>query len=479
MSRAKTLRSLLLALALAPPPALAAEGDARLLDTYGRGVLPVRYALRPKERPKGGEGAKERGYVPGIVAASPAGTIIVSGDMFPDVDAGPDAMEPFEFKVVRQDGSEVTAEVAGLDRDLNLAFLRVADLAGSDVKPVAFDPAVEARPGDDVLVVTILPEQQGFVRTFYPATISAVLDRPRRMYGVDRPVDQLAIGGLVVRRDDGKPLGLVGEDLLPERMDGRPANILSLAGVAGQGGRPGYPMVFPASAFNRSLEHPPSVDAEGPDRRGWLGIVMQPLSTDLADYWGIHSAGGVIIGAVVDDSPADQAGLRPGDVIVQVGGQDLPVRETGDLALAQRRIRSAGAGQVIPLSVWREGAVRAVDVHLAASPTTVATAEEYENETFGLKARALTYDFLQTANLDRNTPGVLIVDLERAGWADASGLERGDIVQKVAGTPVADLPAFRAALEQAEKARPREVVFFVLRGYQTQFVRVKADWKKK
>ena len=43
-----------------------------------------------------------------------------------------------------------------------------------------------------------------------------------------------------------------------------------------------------------------------------------------------------------------------------------------------------------PLSVWREGALTAVDVHLAASPTTVATAEEYENETFGLKARALT-----------------------------------------------------------------------------------------
>jgi S1-C subfamily serine protease len=469
--------ALLAAGALAAGAAFAAPStDGRILDQYGRSVVPVRFQLRPKERPTGGEGAKERGYMPGIVAG-PAGTVIISADVYPDLDAGSDAMEPFEFRLVLADGTEVPAQTAGIDRDLNIAFLHADPERLSSAPPVVFDAGVESSPGDDVLIVTILPEQQGFVRTFQSATVSSVLERPRRMYGIDRPLDQLSIGGLVVKRD-GRPLGIVGEELLPERLEGRPVNLLSLVGVMGQGPRPGYPMIFPASVFARSLAAPPALDADSTDRRGWLGIVMQPLSRDLGEYWEIPAPGGVIVGAVVDDSPASRAGLRPGDVIIQVDGQDLPVREAADLPIVQRRIRGAGAGRAVPFAVWREGKVLPFQVELTASPTTVANAEEYENETFGLKVRALTYDFLQGANLDRNTRGVLIVDLDRAGWADTSGLERGDIVQKVAGTAIPDLAGFRAALEKAEKGKPREVVFFVLRGYGTQFVRVKADWRR-
>ena len=72
---------------------------------------------------------------------------------------------------------------------------------------------------------------------------------------------------------------------------------------------------------------------------------------------------------------------------------------------------------------------------------------------------------------------MLIIGLERAGWAQVSGLQTRDIIQKVAGEPTPDLESFRQAMEKIEKSRPREVMFFILREYQTRFVRVKADWR--
>src|SRR5262249_38217598 len=208
-----------------------------------------------------------------------------------------------------------------------------------------------------------------------------------------------------------------------------------------------------------------------------LGINMQPLSRDLADYWGIDSSGGVILGGVLEGSPAAEAGLHPGDVILSVDGEDLPIRETKDLPLMQRRIRTAGADRDIPLRVWREGTLRDITVRLRASPTTIATAEEYENEDFGVTVRELTYDVVQNLNLDKSVRGVMVSKTDRAGWAEVSGVARGDIVRRVDDAPVTDLESMRAALEKAKRERKSEVSMLLLRNYRTRFVRVKTDWK--
>lgn len=452
---------------------------ARLLEETGPSVVAVRFQLRPKERPRGGEGPKLKSVTCGVFAGPP-GTVVITADPFPEIDDGPDALEPFDFRLVLEDGSEVPAEAAGVDRELNLGILRADPAKIGPARTVDFGGHAEAGIGDEVIVIGLLSEKYGFARTFYTTRVNGIIEKPRRMYSLDTPLQDLAIGGLAVLRD-GRPLGIIGEDLIPTApSDDRPTNVLSLLGSQFQGGsRIGYPMVFPYSVIARSIERPPEPIGSEADRRGWLGVVMQPLSRDLADYWKVPADGGVIIGAVVDGSPASTAGLKPGDVIIQVDGKDLPIRERADLQLMQRRIRAAGAGRAIPLAIWRDGKVLPMEVRLTSSPLTVATAEEYENESFGMKVRELTYDFLQGANLDPGTAGVIVVDLERAGWAQVSGLGRFDIIQRVGGQETPDIASFRAALEKAEKERSAELIFFVLRGYQTQFVRVKTDWKNR
>jgi S1-C subfamily serine protease len=97
-----------------------------------------------------------------------------------------------------------------------------------------------------------------------------------------------------------------------------------------------------------------------------------------------------------------------------------------------------------------------VSVKLTSSPTTAVTAEEYENDDFGVTVRELTYDVVQSLNLANGTRGVIVSKTERAGWAQVAGLDRGDIVQKVDGAQITSLPTFRAALEKARKEKRAE-----------------------
>ncbi len=469
---------LLAALLFAAPPARADKSVpyAAILDGPGKSVVAVRYQLRPKERPKGGEGPKTRKITAGIVAG-PAGQVVINASAFPDPDDGPDVIEPFDFKIVTEDGREVEAEVAGLARDVNLAFLRAKDPAALKVPPVSFDGAPAVAIGDEVFVVGLLSEPYAFGHVAYRAHLNGRA-AAKQLFSLDATLPDLCAGGLVTRTD-GRPVGILGVDMLPESWDGNEAgNLLSLFGSANLGRRPGYLMLFPAGLFAAQVASPPPLPSEKEDdKKGWLGITMQPLSRDLAEYWNIDAPGGVILGAVLPGSPAAEAGLQPGDVIISVDGEPLPVRENRDLTIVQKRIRRAGAGRAVPLAVWRGGEVRDVSVKLSASPTTILTAEEYENDSFGLTVRELTYDLIQAMNLSADTRGVVVSKTERAGWAEVAGIGRGDIVQKVDGSEISDLASFKAALEKARADRTSESLFLVMRAYKTRFVRVQTDWK--
>jgi serine protease Do len=140
-------------------------------------------------------------------------------------------------------------------------------------------------------------------------------------------------------------------------------------------------------------------------------------------------------------------------------------------------IRRAGVGRDIPFAVWRGGEQKTVNVKLAAPPMTAVTAEEYENDEFGVTVRELTYDVVQSLNLANDTHGVIVSKTERAGWAQVAGLDRGDIVQKVDGAPITGLPSFKSALEKAHMAKRAESSMLVLRNYKTRFVRLQTSWK--
>lgn len=479
MSPRRTRIVPLLLLGLALPASALAKGEradaAALVERFGSSVVPVRYTLRPQEAPPGGDGQKLEQVVCGVLAGAD-GTVVIPGDAFPDPGGDPRlTLEPVEFAVLGRDESEHPAQAIGFDRELNLGFLRLAGGIPAGLRPVSFEGDPQIRVGQAVWVLGLLPQRYGYPLAFWPAQVNAAIDKPRRMFSLTTPVQDLSIGGLVVT-GDGKVLGLVGEDVLPpQRNPGElPENALSILGSLSQGPRIGYPMLFPGPLFAASLSAPPP-----PERRpvrSWFGITMQPLSRPLAAYWKIDASGGVIVTSVVDDSPAQAAGLQTGDVLVSLGGAPIAVREDADLAAFRQKIERLPAGEAVPLRVWRAGEPRDVVLRPEAAPPTGFLAEEYRDEDFGLTVREITIDFRQTQNLPVDLLGVVVSELESGGWAEVAGLEPGDLVLRVDELPTPDLAAFRAALDAARVQRTRQAVFFVQRGADTQFVAVRTDW---
>ena len=175
--------------------------------------------------------------------------------------------------------------------------------------------------------------------------------------------------------------------------------------------------------------------------RGWLGIVIQDLSDELAASFGAREKEGVLVADVMRGGPAETAGLRAGDIIVEFAG--TAITEVPDL---QRLVAAMAPGQGAPVKVLRDRAPITVTVKIGEMPGEDATpAADTSDETWGYTGEALTGESARRLNL-RVAGGVLLTDVVAASPAEAAGLRRGDVILEVNRRPVADLAALRREL---------------------------------
>src|SRR5262249_26480566 len=155
--------------------------------------------------------------------------------------------EPFDFRIVVGGGREIEAELSGLSRDLNLAFLRAKEPAQLTAPAVEFDGTPPLAIGDEVFVLGLLSEPYEFRPVIYHGHLNGRPPGKKTIFSLDTTLPDLCAGGLVVRAD-GHAVGIVGLDLLPESWEGTEAgNLLSLFSSANQGQRPAYLMIYPAA----------------------------------------------------------------------------------------------------------------------------------------------------------------------------------------------------------------------------------------
>ena len=172
--------------------------------------------------------------------------------------------------------------------------------------------------------------------------------------------------------------------------------------------------------------------------RGWLGIVIQELTPELADGFGVKKDGGVLVADVMKDGPAGAAGLKPGDVIVEFDG--APIKDVTDL---QKRVASVEPGRATPLVVIRDKASTSLRVKLGEQPgeETVASGES-KQETLGLTVEPLTPEASQRFKLTARS-GVLVTDVVSGSSGDQAGIRAGDAILEINRQPVTDVESFR------------------------------------
>jgi serine protease Do len=203
-----------------------------------------------------------------------------------------------------------------------------------------------------------------------------------------------------------------------------------------------------AVPINAAKEILPQLREHGKVVRGWLGVQIIPLTEDLARTYKRADAKGAAITDVTDASPAEKAGLKPGDVVIGVDGRS--VNDNNDLS---RYIASKAPGETVRLQIVREGGDRTVPVTLGTFPEQGAEDAEDSQQTgkaeLGMTLRNLTPDMAEHLEMPRTAKGVVVTDVEAGDNAEDAGLQRGDVIVSVNGVNVDDVEAFRAAIDRA------------------------------
>ena len=235
----------------------------------------------------------------------------------------------------------------------------------------------------------------------------------------------------------------------------------------GSGGNEGVGFAIPISMAKPVMDQ---ILAHGKVIRGYLGVHIQDFSPELAKSFNFNQSGGVLIGDVSANTPAANAGLKKGDVIVKLNGQ--AESDSNDL---RNTISQMSPGTQVKLDIWRDGKVQPFTVTLGELPKDKETAESSDDsssgEIQGIDVQDLTPEISQQLNLPSGTHGVVVTSVDPASAAAAAGINRGDLIQEINHKPVTSASQYKQLMSGASG---QPILLLINRGGITSFVVVEA-----
>ncbi|MFO7495820.1 MAG: PDZ domain-containing protein [Desulfobacterales bacterium] len=200
------------------------------------------------------------------------------------------------------------------------------------------------------------------------------------------------------------------------------------------------------------------LQSKGEVTRGWLGVAIQDLSSDLADYYRIKDGQGVLVSEVYSGDPADKAGIKPQDIIVAMDGRKV----TSSRELSAM-VANSPVGSRLSVDIMRNGKPKTVSVTLAKRDQDAggkAIDSPQTSAEFGLQVSDLNRETAQRLGLDPDEKGVVVIGVSPESKAEAAGLRQGDLIKEVNRSPVESADALRRVLK---KSAAEPVQFLVLR----------------
>ncbi|MEM1199179.1 MAG: Do family serine endopeptidase [Pseudomonadota bacterium] len=345
------------------------------------------------------------------------------------------------IKVKFANGDEHEAELIGSDPKTDLALLKIK--ANGKKFPFVRFAKTPARVGDWVVAVGNPFGLGGTVTT-------GIISARGRDIGSGPYDDFLQIDAAINKGNSGGPaFNLKGE------VEGVNTAIFSPSG-----GSVGIGFAIPAHLADDVVA---DLKDDGNVTRGWLGVVIQPVTKDIADSIGLDEAKGVIIANVQNGSPASKAGLRNGDTILTLDGKT--VESPRDLA---RKVAAIKPGAKPTLELIRDGKRITQSVTIAELPgkKNLAKAETMVDEP---KISLATLGLELSPSGDE---GVAVVDVDPEGPAAEKGLRPGDHILEVAGIEVQDPESVASAIERADRKGRKSVLMLVRSGENQRFVAI-------
>lgn len=347
------------------------------------------------------------------------------------------------ISVVFLDGSELPAKIIGRDPKTDIALIRVTTKTKLPSLPLGDSDAV--RPGDWVLAVG---NPFGLAHTVTAGIVSA----KGRAIGLGPYDDFIQTDAAINPGNSGGPLiNLRGEVIGMNTAINPRANTIGFT-----------------VPINMVKEVLPQLKAQGHVTRGWLGVVIQPITDALQKSFKLPSKEGALVSKVDPEGPAAKAGVKHGDVIIRFDGEAVTKME--DLP---RLVARSSIGKKVDLVVLRDGKEKtlAVKVGTLQEPEIADATPTQEEARGGFKLGVRVQDLTEQLAEQLQIPadgGVVITAVTPGSAAQSAGLQRGDVILEVDRAAVKNVKALK---EQLAKAAD-QVLLLIRRGDATLFVPV-------
>jgi len=352
-----------------------------------------------------------------------------------------------EILVTLSDGREFVGEVVGSDITSDMAIVKID---ASELPVVELGDSDSLRVGE---IVIAIGNPYGLEKTVTMGVVSAK-DRNIRAGSEGQEYRNL------IQTDTAINPGNSGGPLL--NTDGEVIGINTAIIPYAQG----IGFAIPVNVAKRNLD---DLITLGKVRRSWLGVYIQQVTPEIAEQFDLEEAEGVLVGDVIEDSPAEEAGLARGDVIIAVN--QIVVNTPYEL---QDTIRTLEIGDKAELTVKRNGKESIFVVEIAEMPSDedVETKEKVFSEQTGIKVEEVTPDIASEANLPW-VRGLVVVDVIPGSSADDMGIRPGDIILEANRKEISSIVEWEEILNKLETGDT--LLLLVFRDKHTYYVPVKIE----
>ncbi len=365
-----------------------------------------------------------------------------------------------KITVTMYDDTTLEAELVGRDAKTDLALLKIKEKG--TYPSVTWGDSDRVRVGDWVIAI-------GNPLGLGGTVTAGIISQKQRDINAGPYDDYIQTDAPINRGNSGGPLF---------NMNGQVIGI-NTAIYSQSGGSIGIGFAIPSNLADGVIDQ---LREYGVTKRGWLGVQIQQVTDEIAESLGLKEASGALVAGVLENSPAESAKMKTGDVILKFNGRD--VEESRKLP---RIVAETEVGKTVDVVVWRDGRRRTVRVTLGelekfdqANLSTETPGDDEKPveraiDELGLSLSTITRTMAEKYSLDSGQEGVVITEVKDDSGAAEKGLRKGDVIVEVNQEKVSTPDAVAAKIDDAAKSGRRSVLLLINREGDLRFVALRIE----
>ncbi len=348
------------------------------------------------------------------------------------------------------DRREFTAELVGTDKQSDMALLKIE--SDDDLPVLEIGSSSELKVGEWVLAI-------GSPFGFDYSVTAGIVSAKGRSLPSENYVPFIQTDVAINPGNSGGPL---------INLDGEVVGINSQI-YSRTGGFMGLSFAIP---IDMAMDIVDQLKETGEVSRGWLGVLIQDVTSDLAESFGMDKPEGALVVRVLPDSPSEAAGIKVGDIIVKFNG-----REVGDSSTLPPIVGRTRMNTEVPVEVIRDGKNIVLNVVIGELPDSEEMASGAVNGASNIKRLGLMVRKLDAEHqkqLEEGQKGIL-VEKVKDGAASKSGIRQGDILLRIDGIAIESVAQFKKIIDELPAGK--SVPLLVQRGSSPHFLALKIPQK--